>query len=81
MGQFLLGSLIGSVVLTAALNLLPALFPDAARRTEERIVREMDAQASEPGRGRVRVFFPWKAMIAVSLGLTVLLNVAACVAR
>ena len=81
MGQFLLWSLIGSVVLTVALNLLPALFPDAARRTEERIVRQVETRDTEPGRGRVRVFFPWKAMIAVSLGLTVLLNVAACVAR
>ena len=83
MGQFLLWSLIGSVVLTVALNALPALFPNAARKAEARLIRSMEAQHADridPSTPRVRVFFPWKAMLIGSLALTVLVNVVGCAA-
>ena len=78
MGQFLLWSLVGSVVLTLALNLLPRLFPGAARRAEERLMRSVEAA---PGRSNVRFVFPWKFMLIGSVVLTVLVNVVGCAAR
>ena len=83
MGQFLLWSLIGSVMLTIALNLLPALFPNAAAKAERRLLESMEAQHAkriDPDTPRVRVFFPWKAMLIVSIGLTILINVVGCAA-
>lgn len=71
MGQFLLWSLIASVVLTVLLNLLPTLFPKLAARAERRI---SDA-ASAGSQKRVRVIFPWKSMLLLSLFLTVGLNI------
>lgn len=76
MRDFLLTSLVLSVVLTVALNVLPRLFPSAARKAEERVLSSFEpepGQTQEQG-SRVKVFFPWKAMLAVSLGLTLLLN-------
>ena len=83
MGSFLLWSLIGSVALTLALNLLPALFPNAASRAEARLIRSMEAQHANrenPATPRVRFFFPLKAMLIGSLALTVLVNVVGCAA-
>ena len=77
MGSFLLTSLIASVVLTLALNLLPALFPKAAARTERKLRDAIDRQHTDrmdPDTPRVRVFFPWKAMLIGSVVLTVLVN-------
>ena len=85
MQAFLLQSIIASVVLTVLLNLLPRLFPKATDKAEQRIheqVREtFESRDSGEGTGgvggrRVKVFFPWKAMLAVSVVLTVLVNVA-----
>jgi hypothetical protein len=84
MQAFLIQSIVASVVLTLALNLLPRLFPKATDRAEQRvhdeIRRTMDERATnaEAPRGqlRVRVFFPWKAMLAISVFLTVLVNMA-----
>ena len=78
MPDWLLVSVIGSIALTLALNLLPMLFPNASRRARERLLDEMREHqrridAPEPG-PRVRVFFPWKAMLVGSLVLTVLVN-------
>ena len=83
MGQFLLWSLVGSVVLTLALNLLPALFPNAAAKAERRLMDSLEAQHADridPATPRLRVFFPWKAMLVASLALTVLVNVVGCAA-
>ncbi len=75
MKDFLLVSVIASIALTLLLNLLPALFPNASRRTFEKIQDAMEDN-SEPGKGpRIKVFFPWKLMILASIILTVFLNI------
>lgn len=84
MSNFLLTSLIGSVVLTLALNLLPALFPNAAAKAERKIVEKMQNTHKDrlnPNTPKVRVFFPWKAMLIGSLVLTVLINIIGYFAR
>lgn len=77
MSNFLLTSLIASVVLTLALNLLPALFPKAAVKAERRIlerVQKTHENRVDPNTPKVRVFFPWKAMLLISVVLTVAVN-------
>ncbi len=84
MSNFLLTSLIASVLLTLALNLLPALFPNAAAKAERKIVEAMqDSHQNrvDPNTPKVRVFFPWKAMLIISLVLTVGVNLVSLVAR
>ena len=81
MSSFLVTSLVLSVVATVALNVLPRLFPNQARKAEERVARSIeDGWSSGPDRTdrpgpSVRVFFPWKAMLIGSVVLTVLVNV------
>lgn len=77
MPDFFLYSIIASVVLTLALNIIPRLFPSASRRTMYRIQEKMEEQARQVEQGnrpRVQVFFPWKFMILASIILTVFLN-------
>ncbi len=77
MKDFLVTSLIASAVLTLALNILPMLFPNAAAKAQRKIgdnARRAIEQHEGDGRPRVKVFFPWKAMLVISLGLTVLVN-------
>ena len=84
MTNFLLISLIGSIILTLALNLLPALFPNAAAKAERKIVEKMQethANRVNPNTPKMRVFFPWKAMLMGSLVLTVLVNVVSLLTR
>lgn len=84
MSNFLLTSFIASVLLTLALNLLPALFPNAAAKAERKIVEAMqDSHQNrvDPNTPKVRVFFPWKAMLIISLVLTVGVNLVSLVAR
>ena len=84
MTDFLLTSLIASIVLTLALNLLPALFPNAAAKAERKIVKKMQETHSDrldPNTPKVRVFFPWKAMLLISLGLTLAVNLVGIFAR
>ena len=84
MSNFLLISLIGSIVLTLALNFLPALFPNAAAKAERKIVEKMPethADRVDPNTPKLRVFFPWKAMLVASLFLTVLVNLIGVLAR
>ncbi len=80
MRDFLIQSAVASVVLTVALNFLPRLFPNATRKAEQEVHRRVEDAWSdrEPGDGgpRVKVFFPWKAMLIISIVLTVLVNVA-----
>ena len=77
MNDFLLYSIIASIVLTVAVNVLPQLFPGAAQRAEEKL-RDALTQSIETqqdtSKPRVRVFFPWKAMLLVSVVLTLLVN-------
>ena len=70
-------SLIASVVLTLAINLLPALFPKAAEKAERKIlegVQKTHENRVDPNTPKVRIFFPWKAMLLISIGLTVAVN-------
>ncbi len=77
MNNFIWTSIIASVVLTVVLNILPLLFPNAAakaqRKLEDNAKRAIE-QHEDGDRPRVKVFFPWKVMIIISLVLTVLVN-------
>jgi hypothetical protein len=72
--EWLAASLVLSVVLTIVLNVLIRMFP----RTSERAAQGLTDFATRDvaDSRRVRVFAPWKAMLAVSLLLTVALNLA-----
>ena len=78
--EWLLISVVLSVVLTVVLNVGLRAFPGAgdraARRMDEwaapRVEDRFDSRTPQP---RVKVLFPWKAMLIGSLILTVLLNV------
>ena len=65
-------SIVLSIVLTIVLNVAIRAFPDTGRRMNERLTRM--AERDEPGRSRVRVIFPWKAMLIGSLLLTIAIN-------
>ena len=84
MSDFILYSIIGSVVLTVVLNILPLLFPNAAdklqRKIEENARRSIE-QHQNDDLPRVKVFFPWKAMLIASVVLTVVLNLIGFLAR
>ena len=74
MSQFLLYSIIASVVLTVLLNLLPRMFPGVRRRMDQ-AMRERIESVQKGDKPRVQVFFPWKWMLIISLVLTLLINV------
>jgi hypothetical protein len=79
-------SLVASVILTIVLNVALRLFPGAGHRLAEGFDRvaegNRDERNSDDGsRQRVRVFFPWKAMLIGSLLLTVAINVALIIFR
>ena len=85
MPNWLLISVLGSIALTALLNLAPMLFPRATRRARERLLEQMQdhqrqIDAPEPG-PRVKVFFPWKAMLIGSIVLTVVVNLLGLLVR
>lgn len=73
--QWLAVSLVLSVVLTVVLNVGLRLFPRAGDEIGRRMTDFATRPMEEPGDGRVRVWFPWKAMLVGSLILTVLVNV------
>jgi hypothetical protein len=82
MSNFLITSIIGSIVLTILINVLPLLFPKAAdkakRKLHETVSAQMEAAENANARGeraRGRVFFPWKAMLIASIVLTIFVNV------
>ena len=78
MSDFFLYSIVGSVVLTVLLNVLPLLFPKAADKAKRKLQDSVAASVEAAERGekpRVRVFFPWKAMLIASIILTILVNV------
>ncbi len=77
MQDFLITSLIASVVLTILINVLPMLFPKSSEKVERKVqekINESIARQQEGNQPRVRVFFPWKAMLIASLVLTVVVN-------
>ena len=75
--QWLVVSLVLSVALTLAANVVLRAFPELGRRLVRWFTPPADSdqpdQSAQPS--RVRVFFPWKAMIAVSIILTAVLVV------
>lgn len=100
MGDFVLLSIVASMVLTVVANIALRFwtpdperwFPsdtDARRPSppapDDRGDGLDDGDGREYGRGTespgVRVFFPWRAMLVISIGLTVLLNAVALLAR
>ena len=84
MSDFILYSIIGSVVLTVVLNVLPLLFPNAAdkmqRKIEENARRSIE-QHQNDDLPKVKVFFPWKAMLIASVVLTVVINLISFLSR
>ena len=84
MSDFILYSIIGSVVLTVVLNILPLLFPNAAdkmqRKIEENARRSIE-QHQNDDLPKVKVFFPWKAMLIASVVLTVIVNLISFISQ
>lgn len=78
MSKFLITSIVGSIVLTLLLNLFPLLFPSQAtglqRKIEEHARRSIERN-EDKSQSNVKFFFPWKAMIVISIILTLLVNV------
>lgn len=77
MSNFLLFSVIGSVVLTILINVLPIMFPNAANKVQQKIeenARKSIQQHEDDQQPSVKVFFPWKIMLIGSILLTVLVN-------
>jgi len=83
MGNFILYSVVGSVVLTLLLNFLPLLFPNFAHNTMRKIeesARRSIEQHEDDNQPRVKVFFPWKGMLIGSVILTILVNLISILA-
>lgn len=77
MSDFLITSLVASVVLTLLLNLAPMVFPKSSQKIEKKVHDKLNETLANQDAGnspKVRVFFPWKAMLIISLVLTVLVN-------
>jgi len=77
MQNFLVLSVIASVVLTLLINILPMLFPKSSEKVERKVhekISESIRRQEDGNQPRVRVFFPWKAMLFASLVLTVVVN-------
>lgn len=83
MPEFIVNSLIASVVLTLLINVLPMLFPRSSEKVERKVHEKITESLERQEQGnqpRVRVFFPWKAMLIASLVLTVMVNVVSFIA-
>lgn len=76
--DWLVASLVLSVVLTVVLNVVLRAFPGAGESVGRKLhsLAERDGARPEHGGRRVRIWFPWKAMLLASVVLTVLLNLA-----
>ena len=80
--SWLAASLVLSVVLTVVLNLALRLFPGAGRRLGSSLERMAAPRPDQPeDRGRVRVVFPWRTMLLVSVVGTVVLNLVLLLRR
>jgi hypothetical protein len=74
--DWLVVSIVASVILTIVLNVALRVFPGASDRAARRMETWAAPEPDAPDR-RVKVFFPWKAMLIGSLVLTLLVNVVA----
>ena len=85
MPQWLVVSIVLSIVLTIVVNAFLWLFPGAGRALSDavgRLVEHTDQRATQAGGdSRVRVIVPWKAMLIGSIVLTIALNVLLALAR
>ena len=84
MPQWLVVSILLSVVLTVVGNLVLWLFPGAGRRigdSVQRAVERPEPRAGEEDRPRVRVIVPWRLIIVGSLLLTLVLNLVVWLGR
>jgi hypothetical protein len=85
MPHWLVVSIVLSVVLTVAVNVIFWLFPDAGRGIGDavgRLAEDADRRSTDRGDGsHVRVIVPWKAMLIGSLVLTVALNLLLLIGR
>jgi len=84
MPHWLVVSIVLSIVLTVAVNLVLWLFPGAGRSVGDglnRLAEGADRSAPDRGDSRVRVFVPWKAMLVGSIVLTVVLNLWLALSR
>ena len=78
--EWLVFSLVASLVLTLLLNVAIRLWPGALSRGTARFTgwaERREAPEAEGGPGHIRVIVPWKAMLLASVILTVVLNVVA----
>lgn len=82
---FLWASIVGSIVLTVLLNVVPRLFPGTARKAEQRLhdylLDAEDAKNPDSPRRKVQVYFPWKGMLIASIVLTIIVNFAGAFVR
>ena len=65
------------MVLTILVNLIPRLFPKATQKAERELQQKLEeafAEKEDGSRPRMKVFFPWKTMLIVSVLLTLLAN-------
>lgn len=74
MPDWLVVSLIASLLLTLGVNALMWIFPGIGRSTERRFLDRMENRIPTESSSRVHVVFPWKLMLIVSIGGTLLLN-------
>ena len=85
MPQWLVVSIVLSIVLTILVNAFLWLFPGAGRALSNavgRLVEHADQRASQAGGdSRVRVIVPWKLMLIGSIALTVAVNLLLVLAR
>ena len=72
MPDWLVFSLIASLLLTVGVNALLWLFPGIGKSAERRFLEQ--AQRTAQGNPGVRVIFPWKTMLLVSILGTIALN-------
>ncbi len=75
--QWLWYSLIASVILTVAANLAIRWWPGAGGHGPRQLDdRPAEQPTGADGQRQVRVVVPWRAMLLVSVALTVALNLA-----
>lgn len=83
MSDFLLFSIVASIVLTVVLNLVPMIFPNSATKLKRKMMEQLEESDKTPAskKPRVQVFFPWKAMLLISVVLTVVVNLIGWMSR
>lgn len=72
LAKWILISIVGSIVLTFALNVLPRLFPRTARRVQRKLAEPVQRDTGAPP--KLKVYFSWKAMLIGSIVLTIIIN-------